>query len=283
MLVRGNKTGPRALIAAAALCTAASPAIGAEDYYDGSWHFTLTPYLWLPNVNGSMDLPVDGLSDRLGNALGSVRASAEIGPNDYLSSLKGAIMLTGEARKGEWSILTDIIYLDFGNEKTRLRNLTGPGGRDLSTLGVQTETALSGTVWTLAGAYSVFHDDRGHFDLLAGLRYVGIDSSLELTANGSRDIIDGVRKAGNDQEKWDAIAGFKGAYRFGEGLRWYVPYYADLGTGDSNLTWQALVGIGYSFDWGDLNLSMRNLSYEFDENDAHLRFTGPALGVSFHW
>jgi hypothetical protein len=156
--------------------------------------------------------------------------------------------------------------------------LLGQGGTVLSTLGVQSETSPSGTVWTLAGAYSVFHTEASHFDLLAGFRYVGIDSLLKLDFNGSRDVLDGSRKVSANRDAWDGIIGFKG-----DGLRWYVPYYADIGTGDSNWIWQALVGIGHTFNWGDLNLSRRSLSYDFDKNDAHLRFTGPALGVSFHW
>lgn len=69
---------------------------------------------------------------------------------------------------------------------------------------------------------------------------------------------------------------------FGGG-RWFIPYYADIGTGDSDLTWQVLTGVGYAFDWGDLSLSIRGLSYEFDQDDADLRMTGPALEVSFRW
>jgi hypothetical protein len=32
-----------------------------------------------------------------------------------------------------------------------------------------------------------------------------------------------------------------------------------------------------------VTLSIRSLSYDFDENDMDLRMTGPALGVSFRW
>jgi hypothetical protein len=35
---------------------------------------------------------------------------------------------------------------------------------------------------------------------------------------------------------------------------WYLPYYADIGTGDSDLTWQLFGGIGYMFNWGDIKL-----------------------------
>ena len=45
--------------------------------------------------------------------------------------------------------------------------------------------------------------------------------------------------------------------------------------------WQALVGVGYRFGWGETTLALRSLSYDFDDKDANLRFTGPALGVTF--
>lgn len=76
--------------------------------------------------------------------------------------------------------------------------------------------------------------------------------------------------------------GVKGKLRLGNG-QWFMPYYADIGAGSSNWTWQALLGVGYAFDWGDVSLSVRSLSYNFDKNDADLRMTGPVLGASFHW
>jgi hypothetical protein len=35
---------------------------------------------------------------------------------------------------------------------------------------------------------------------------------------------------------WDAIVGLKGRATFGEEHRWFVPYYLDVGTGESSLT-----------------------------------------------
>lgn len=47
--------------------------------------------------------------------------STKIGPNDYLKNLKFAVMLTGEARKGDWSIFTDTMYVDYGIPLRRVR------------------------------------------------------------------------------------------------------------------------------------------------------------------
>jgi len=259
------------------------PALAAVDPYDGGWHFSLTPYLWVPNINGSIDAKISGLRTRATAAdLGDVSLSAKIGPNDYLENLEFGLMLTGEARKGDWSVFTDIIYIDFGDQGSHVRDITGPDGRALTAIDRNIEIDLSVTVWTLAGAYTVARAPMGHLDVLAGFRYVGVDSELKWELSGSRDFLDRAGKVSSDRTEWDGIVGVKGQVRLGDG-HWFVPYYADVGTGSSNWTWQALLGLGYGFGWGDVILSIRNLSYDFDEKDADLRMTGPALSASFHW
>ena len=66
---------------------------------------------------------------------------------------------------------------------------------------------------------------------------------------------------------------------------WYVPYYVDVGTGDSDLTWQAVAGIGYAFRWGEVFAAWRYLDYDFksSSNIEKLNFNGPGLGVAFRW
>ena len=59
----------------------------------------------------------------------------------------------------------------------------------------------------------------------------------------------------------------------------------DAGTGTSKFTWQAVLGIGYSFHWGDLLLDYRYLSFEqgHDQPLQRLSFAGPALGATWHF
>ncbi|NEX21929.1 hypothetical protein G3480_16725 [Thiorhodococcus mannitoliphagus] len=261
----------------------AAPAAETTDPYDGGWHFTLTPYLWLPNVNGRLNGQFPRPIAPGGADLGEFSASTEIGPNDYLEHLKLGVMATGEVRKGAWSAFTDIIYIDFGDQRSHVRDLTGPEGRSLSSVDRNATTSLSATVWTLAGAYTLVRDPRGSLDLLAGFRYVGIESDLKLSIRGSDGVLDTTRRASRDLTEWDGILGVKGQIRLGDG-HWHMPYYLDVGTGSSNWTWQALLGVGYAFDWGEVNLSIRSLSYDFDDKrDADLRMTGPTLGATFRW
>lgn len=59
----------------------------------------------------------------------------------------------------------------------------------------------------------------------------------------------------------------------------------DAGTGDSDLTWQAAAGLGYTFGWGDVAIIWRYLDYDLpsDAKVADMNFSGPEAGVIFRW
>jgi hypothetical protein len=64
-----------------------------------------------------------------------------------------------------------------------------------------------------------------------------------------------------------------------------MPYYLDIGSGSSTLTWQGFLGVAYAFKWGDAVFGYRRLYY--DQSDDKLlqnfRFSGPSLGASFRF
>jgi hypothetical protein len=82
---------------------------------------------------------------------------------------------------------------------------------------------------------------------------------------------------------WNGVVGTKG--RLGLSEHWFVPFYLDLGTGDSDLTWQAMAGFGYGFRWGRVILGYRHL--EFDQGGSgpvgKLSMSGAELGVVFRF
>jgi hypothetical protein len=51
------------------------------------------------------------------------------------------------------------------------------------------------------------------------------------------------------------------------------------------VTWQGLLGVAYSFNWGDVSLAYRYLYYEqgSDKLLQNMSFRGPTLGVTFHF
>jgi hypothetical protein len=64
-----------------------------------------------------------------------------------------------------------------------------------------------------------------------------------------------------------------------------LPYHLDVGTGNSDLTYQALAGVAYGFRWGNLSLTYRYLFY--DEGDGGMvkdfSLGGPVLGAGFRF
>jgi hypothetical protein len=246
------------------------------------WSFALTPYLWLPNINGTLRFSVPP------GAGGS--PDVRTGPNNYLENLQAALMISGEARRDKWSIIGDAIYLDFANQKSGVKAVNFGGNVVGTDLNASTSTSLKGSTFTLAGGYAFVQSPRATLDAFGGVRYFGIEASAnwQLTASvngpGPGQVFPASGSFSQRTDLWDAIVGVRGRSRIGES-NWFVPYYLDMGTGSSRLTWQGMLGISYAFKWGDAVLVYRQLSY--DEGDNKLlqdfRFGGPALGVTFRF
>ncbi len=181
-------------------------------------------------------------------------------------------MGTFEARRNRWSIIADGIYLDLGNEKNTI--LTGRSGTP-----VNGSVDLSISAWVLTGAvgYDLVQSDRGTLAVVGGARYLDLSTDLTLGVQGLQ------AERSRSEGLLDGIVGLRGAINLSE--HWYLPYYADIGTGDSDLTWQALAGIGYRFGWGDIRLVYRYLDYQMDEDKPleDLTVSGPLLGVGFRF
>lgn len=277
-----NLIGPALALGLFGLSGAAAAVGNIPDLYDGRWHFQLTPYVWLPALDGSASPTFPGLLGPGDRAPGQVNLDVDIDPDNYLSSLEMGAMLIAEARKGDWSVYTDIFYADFGNQDSRVRSATGPDGYPVTGISHEAKIDVSSFVWTLGGGYTLARGPSGNFDLIAGARYSSMSSDLTLTREGPDGLVSRSRKVSMDSSNLDAIVGARGEILF-PGTRWFMPYYLDVGTGSSNWTWQGILGAGYRFDWGDITLALRSISYDFDKDDADFRFTGPGLGVGFRW
>jgi len=247
------------------------------------WQFSITPYLWLPSISGTLkyDIPAGA----------SGRPEVDVGHDDYLENLDFAIMINGEARKGKWSVFTDVIYLSFSGEDSNVKSVDLIGSDVVTTsLNVGTQSSLKGAVWTLVGGYSVLQGDSGSLELLAGFRYFGLEASTDwiLTANvtgpGGGQVFPRSGSISQNEDIWDGVIGVRGRLKLGAG-KFYVPYYFDIGAGASEVTWQGVVGLGYGFEWVDILLLYRHLYYQMDDGKLlqDMRFSGPALGVTFRF
>ncbi len=266
-----------ALAAGAGLLASGGAASAAGvDMYDGQWHYSLTPYAWFPNIRQTLQF-----NTPLG---GGKTVEVEVKPDSYLSDLDFALMGTFEARKGDWALAMDLIYNDFSDQKGKIKTVRGPGGNLSLPIDVNLNVDIEVLIWTGIGSYTVARDAAGTLDLFGGVRYLGLETSTDLSFSGPDGVLGRSGGSSDRINVWDGIVGVRGAV--GLGGDWFLPYYLDIGAGNySNWTWQGLAGIGYRLDWGDVVLAYRNLYYSTggDEIVEDLRLAGPALGVTFRW
>ena len=240
------------------------------------WRFEAIIYGYLPKISAESSFP------------SGATPSISVDANQILRNLNFTFMGWLAAQKGRWGMFTDIIYVDVSGSKS--------GTRDLSIAGITIPVGITAdanldvksTLWTLAGSYRFVATPETTFDLLAGARDIVLKQDLRWNFSADVGPFIGPGRQGSSNvrvDKWDAIIGAKGRFVFGDQHEWFIPYYADVGTGQSQLTWQAIGGLGYSFSWGDLIAVWRYIDYHFKSGEAFGNFSlnGPAIGAAFHW
>jgi len=248
-------------------------AVVRADPQQTPWEFSLTPYLWLPHVDAAMRYETPG------------NGGSSVDLTNLLQHLNAALFLSGEARRGRWGLAADLVFCDFQKEGSNVTNVGRPGGENEVPVNTATTTSLTGYMVSVTGNYSLRRSADGNLDLLAGLRYTHIGTTLDWSFAASVDGLPArTGSAGQGVDLWDGVVGVRGHAKFGDG-KWFVPYYLDAGAGTSKFTWQGMLGVGYSFGWGDLLLVYRYLSFEQgDEHPVqHFYLSGPALGATFRF
>ncbi len=228
------------------------------------WQYSGAIYLWGADIGGQ-----------------TIRGSeVEVGFSDLLDNLEMAFMGAFAARKNNWSLLADVVYLDLGVDKTV--DLSVPVGLIQIPVTASASLDMQGLVLHFVGGYNLYSEGKSRLDVIGGARYLDLDTDmfLELQSLGpgqSRTVSDSLTA-------WDGIVGLKGHAALGE--RWFLPYYVDVGAGDSEITWQATAGIGFRAGrvW-DLALVYRHLEWDLDSTRLidDINFSGPTLGVIFRW
>ena len=109
----------------------------------------------------------------IGSLVRQEEPEVETGPNDYLENLQAVIMISGEVRKDRWSVFTDLIYLEFADEKSSVKAVDFAGSIVNSSLNLATSSSLRGTEWTPGAGYAVQTGAATTLDVFGGLRYFG--------------------------------------------------------------------------------------------------------------
>lgn len=235
------------------------------------WQYEFTIYGWLPSIDGTLKYSVPPGSG----------SNVSVDTSDILDSLNFVFMGTFEAQKNKLSLGLDLIYMDLSNSTSSTINIgPGPG------VPVSVNAGLGLKSWVVTGivGYDVAHTEKNRMAVIGGFRYLDLsaDTDIALSGPGPFPNPPPARVSGSN-DFWDIIIGFKGAYMLNE--KWYIPYYADIGAGQSNLTWQLYAAIGYKFNWGNIRLGYRYLEYDQDDDKLlqDLKLYGPLLGVGFRF
>lgn len=257
-------------LAGAPLATQAQTAPKAD-----GWQSNLTLYAWFPGFSGSTNFPT-------GEGGPAINVNAE----NILENLKFTFMGTLDVHNGRWGVFNDVIYMNVGTNKSDSRDFSIGGGGVPASLTASLNYDLKTWVWTVAGEYRMISSPAYTMDVLAGARMINLEQTLDYGFSGDlgNTAISGrTGSASVSKTNWDAVIGVKGRYAFGDKREWFVPYYLDVGTGQSDLTWQGAIGLGYQFSWGAVSALYRYLDYDFGTGSKveDLSASGPQIGVTF--
>jgi hypothetical protein len=253
------------LLLCAATLTAGPAAVAAgEPAAADDWQYAASLYFFAPGINGS-------------TAAGS---DIDVSFDTLLDNLNMTFMGAFEARKGKWSAAADVLYLNVGANGGGKVPLTTPSGTDLG-LKVDAGVKVRGWVLSFLGGYNLRDDAKLSLDVIAGARYLEMKNDFNIALQNRP--FGSLIEASALGAVWDAVAGVRGRARLEN--NWYLPFHLDVGTGESDLTWQAAGGAGYRFDWGDVDLTYRYIAWDFGSGTAldDVSFSGPQLTATFRF
>lgn len=220
------------------------------------WQNEVTIYGWYAGLDGKVQAPRGMESDF------TVEAS------DILDNLNMILMAGYEGRYEKFSVLLDFVYMDIGNDA------------DIPTGAGKANVDLNVSSYLVNGGigYELFRGDTGDIGVVGGVRYLSLDVDYDASVRG----VPLISSSGSDSLT-DGFVGLRGQIRFND--NWFLPYYADIGAGGSDLSYQLYAAIGYRFGWGDIRLGYRHVGFELGDDrvmeDLHL--SGPLLGVGFRF
>ncbi|WP_395609630.1 hypothetical protein [Pseudomonas sp. B22129] len=228
-----------------------TPAMAADN--DG-WTFNGGPYVWGAGIRGHVGH----------SSTGTQFIKSDF--SDIARTVDMSVMLMGEARRGPYSVLADLMYID-----TDTRNRL-PAGARASKLELESKTASG----FLGGGYTVLGDENRRLDVAGGVRVWY--SSTTLTLHGGS--VSG--ESGSDKATWaDAMAGLRGHYALNE--RFWLSSWGMAGAGQSREDWDLAALAGWEFYPGfsavagyrAMGVNYRNDGFVYD-----IVQKGPLLGIS---
>lgn len=220
-----------------------------------SWTFSASAYAWAAGLRGDVrTLP----------PLPAVHV--DIGFDQVLKDLNGALMGTFEARNDRFIVFTDLIASRVSSEHDFVAD-GFPGSVSLKT------TSFTGTGML---GYRIWDDPRWSIDVLAGARLWAMDNTLGLRVAGI-NVDYGKSKA------WvDGVAG--GRVKVNLTDRLFLSVIGLIGGLSSKIEWDVYGGLGYAFNnsWNAFaGYRVLHVNYESGNFLYNVTQQGPVLGVTY--
>ena len=241
---------------------------------DGKWHFSVTPYLFVPQINGTFQFRVPAL----GAGHTPVTISPHEPPSKYVQHINALTMISGEARKDKAVIAFDYIWLNISTQKAGVAAVAGPGGN--VPISGNAGFRVTANVWTVEAGGTIADSNTGTVDALVGVRSLNLSTALNWNFSTPVPILPQSGTITKSGTMYDVVAAVRGKVRLGN--RFYFPYYFDGGFGNESSTMQTAAGVAYEEPWGNISLVYRALIYNANPASLNQRitFNGLAIGLT---
>ena len=212
------------------------------------WEFEVVPYLWVAGIDG--DLTVEGRD---------FSSSADF--EDIIDQTKfGASAIFG-ARRDNWVSFVQLDYLALENDDISTRRSREDIHLEFDSL---LAAATTGYRFPVGQSHSV--------DLMAGVRYAGMDATVDAKRTGDSNA---------NRDIYDAIVMVRPRFQISE--NWQIMPSFSVGTGDSDLSWEVFPEIIYQGSEFTFRFGYRNLNYDSDKGNSEIDISmrGLLLGAGF--
>ena len=194
------------------------------------WEFSLSPYLWFAGIKGDV-ATVPPLPP----------APIEVTPSQAIEDTQAALMILFTAKKNRHGVYFDFLYTDVESDEELV-----PAPISLTLKSISKTTLV-----TLAYQYEAYRNDRQIVDVLAGLRYWDIDTTLKF---GGGLGVTGTVFLGDSRFYFNGAAGIGG---FGVGSDLFFDINANVG-----YQWNKAIGTIIGYRLFDVDYSKDNFLYD---------------------
>lgn len=224
------------------------------------WAVVLSPYVWFSGMSGDISVPA-----------GSVDFSASFG--DIFQTLKFSAMGLLEARRGNFSVVVDTLYLNLQ------QGIPVPGASHGTYSGGSARTQSA--EFSAIGLYTIAEAQSGRIELGGGVRGWWFNTAINYNAG-----VLPARSRDSTTNWLDPIFSARGVLRLTDNLSFTA--YGDVGGFGlgSQFTWQAMG----TLDWRinerlSASIGYRHIYIDYEKGRANIGIdlSGPIIGASYRF